>query len=178
MWKPYHKKLTFLGGFCFHLLLIYLYTRWPVRQRTCTLAACSLGCLFLGCLGLCSSGSMDHSEPLKSRCWSSCVKISKDSALVAPASKPSYPLKKMVRFFLNMLLLVKAFLLNISAPLQTSSLCIEVFFNTLNGKFSFAVNALCWLGHYTEMHKLVFFKPWQPEHQCVKAALKKAQVEI
>lgn len=56
--------------------------------------------------------------------------------------------------------------------------CIEVFFNTLNGKFSFAVNALCWLGHYTEMHKLVFFKPWQPEHHCVKAALKKAQVEI
>ena len=56
--------------------------------------------------------------------------------------------------------------------------CIKVFFNTLNGKFSFAVNALCWLGHYTEMHKLVFFKPWQPEHHCVKAVLKKAQVEI
>ena len=120
--SPITKSWLFLGGFCFHLLLIYLYTRWPVGQRTCTLAACSLGCLFLGCLGLCSSGSMDHSEPLKSRCWSSCSKISKESALAAPASKPSYPLKKMVRFFLNMLLLVKAFLLNISAPLQTSSL--------------------------------------------------------
>lgn len=34
---------------------------------------------------------------------------------------------------------------------------IEVFFNTLNGKFSFAVNTLCWLDHHTEMHKLVFF---------------------
>lgn len=33
---------------------------------------------------------------------------------------------------------------------------IEVFFNTLNGKFSFAVNTLCWLDHHTEMHKLVF----------------------
>ena len=126
-----------------------------------------LGCLYLGCLffgylflGCSSPGLLVPRAARPAGC-------SSRGLLVPRAARPAGC------SFLGCLISVTA-----ASSTTFPWACIEVFFNTLNGKFSFAVNALCWLGHYTEMHKLVFFKPWQPEHHCVKAALKKAQVEI